>query len=246
MGYSLFAQEDFEEKKITFSGKINITNNGFSFIPLFSLGKPATTVNLSVGGKRFSFDPQLRFDLDGMRPWSFLFNWHYKLIQKKKLQARIGGYFPAFAFTKLEYTRMNEIREVLTPQRFFIWTFNLNYQLTKNTSVGFFYLNGNGLEKVDQTDKGNFLSFRTNFNNIRLNKSWSLSFNPEIYFLKIDENQGFYAAQTLSIKHEKIPLFLSSTMNKALNSNLNAKGFDWNIGINYVFNTTYVKTYHKK
>ena len=52
---------------------------------LFSLGNLATTINLSVGGKRLSFDPQFRFDLDGMRPWSFLFIWHYKLIKKENL-----------------------------------------------------------------------------------------------------------------------------------------------------------------
>ena len=46
-------------------------------IPLFSL-ENHKTVNLSVTGKRFSFDPQLRFDLDGLKPWSLLFGWNYK------------------------------------------------------------------------------------------------------------------------------------------------------------------------
>ena len=96
------AQDGSNNKELVFSGKINLTNNGFSFIPLFSLGKPATTVNLSVGGKRLSFDPQFRFDLDGMRPWSFLFIWHYKLIKKERFQLRLGSYFPAYAFTKLD------------------------------------------------------------------------------------------------------------------------------------------------
>ena len=77
---SVNAQDKDSSKTLFFAGNINLTNNGFSFIPLFSLGKPATTVNLSVGGKRLSFDSQLRFDLDGMRPWSFLFGWSNRLI----------------------------------------------------------------------------------------------------------------------------------------------------------------------
>ena len=138
------AQDESNEKEIFISGQINLTNNGFSFIPLFSLGKPATTINLSVGGKRLSFDPQFRFDLDGMRPWSFLFIWHYKLIKKERFQLRLGSYFPAYAFTELDYSRNSRLVKILTPQRFFIWTTNLNYVINKNISVGLFYLNGKG------------------------------------------------------------------------------------------------------
>jgi hypothetical protein len=107
-----------------------------------------------LGGKRFSSDPEFRFDLDRMRPWSFLFIWHYKLIQKEKFQVRLGTYLPVFAFTKLDYTRNKQAVKILTPQRFFIWSLNLNYVVRKNINLGLFYLNGRGLEKVDQTDKG--------------------------------------------------------------------------------------------
>ena len=235
------AQDESNEKEIFISGQINLTNNGFSFIPLFSLGKPATTINLSVGGKRLSFDPQFRFDLDGMRPWSFLFIWHYKLIKKERFQLRLGSYFPAYAFTELDYSRNSRSVKILTPQRFFIWTTNLNYVINKNISVGLFYLNGKGLEKVDQTKQGNFISLRSYVQNINLSKSFNLSFNPEIYFLKIDSNQGYYVAQTFTIRHSKLPFSISTTMNKAINSNINAKPFDWNIGFNYNFKSSFQK-----
>ena len=235
------AQDGSNDKEIVISGKINLTNNGFSFIPLFSLGKPATTINLSVGGKRLSFDPQFRFDLDGMQPWSFLFIWHYKLIKKERFQLRLGSYFPAYAFTELDYSRNSRSVKILTPQRFFIWTTNLNYVINKNISVGLFYLNGKGLEKVDQTKQGNFISLRSYVQNINLSKSFNLSFNPEIYFLKIDSNQGYYVAQTFAIRYSKLPFSISTTMNKAINSNINAKSFDWNIGFNYNFKSSFQK-----
>ena len=119
-GLELNAQNEKIIKQLEFSGNINLTNNGFSFIPLFSLGKPAATINLSVTGKRFSFDPQLRFDLDGMKPWSLLFGWNYKLVKKNRLLLRVGTSFPVYAFTNLNYIRNSEEVNILTPQRFII------------------------------------------------------------------------------------------------------------------------------
>ncbi|MCU0339256.1 MAG: hypothetical protein MUE30_05180, partial [Spirosomaceae bacterium] len=66
---------------INFKSTTSITNNGFSFIPAFSLGRPAAIFNLNInGGKRFSFEPEFRFALEDGRPWSFIFIWRYKLI----------------------------------------------------------------------------------------------------------------------------------------------------------------------
>ena len=245
ISFTVFAQEPAKPKQIQLSGNINLTNNGFSFVPLFSLGKPATTINLSVSGKRFSFDPQFRFDLDGMRPWSILFIMHYKLIQKEKLQVRLGSYFPAYAFTNLDYSRNDRAVEILTPQRYFIWTTNLKYSLSKKVNVSLFYLNARGLEKVDQIDRGNFISFRMGITNIKLSPLLSFQFNPEFYYLKVGADQGFYAAHTLALKHKKFPVYISSTINKAIDSDINAKDFDWNIAINYFFKNNYLKIRRK-
>lgn len=66
-----YTQEADETKPVYhFNGNVSVTNNGFSLIPSFSLGKPATIATLSVGGERFSLDPQFRFDLEGLKPWS--------------------------------------------------------------------------------------------------------------------------------------------------------------------------------
>lgn len=238
---SVDAQDKDSSKTLFFAGNINLTNNGFSFIPLFSLGKPATTVNLSVGGKRLSFDSQLRFDLDGMRPWSFLFGWSYRLFQNKKFNVRLGSFFPAYAFNNLEYTRKSKNINVLTPQRYFVWNTFMSYNISNKINVGVYYLNGRGLEKIDQTKSGNFISFRLFANRINISKSININLNPEFYFLKIDNNDGFYLANTFSLHHLKIPVFFSSTINKAINSNLNAKTFDWNIGLNYKFRSSFKK-----
>ena len=236
---SVNAQDKDNSKNLFFAGNINITNNGFSFIPLFSLGKPASTINLSIGRKRLSFDSQLRFDLDGIKPWSFLFGWNYRLVQNKKFNLRLGSFFPAYAFNNLVYTRKSKNISVLTPQRFFIWNAFMSYNISNKINVGIYYLNGRGLEKIDQTKSGNFISLRFFANKLNINKSISLNLNPESYFLKIDNNKGFYLASTFSLHHFRIPFFISSTMNKSINSNLNAKSFDWNIALNYKFKSSY-------
>ena len=106
-----------------------------------------------------------------MRPWSFLFIWHYQLIQKEKFHLQLCSYFPAYAFANLDYTRNDRAVQVLTPQRFFIWTIRMNYVLSDKVNLRLSYLNGRGMEAYDQTDRGNFLSFGASINKIKLGKS---------------------------------------------------------------------------
>ena len=63
-----FAQEDKTSGISHFSGNVSVTNNGLSLIPAFSLNRPAAIFELSLGGERLSFDPEMRFALDG-QPW---------------------------------------------------------------------------------------------------------------------------------------------------------------------------------
>ena len=51
-------------QKICFSLEILILQIMGFHLSLIFIGKPATTINLSIGRKRLSFDSQLRFDLD--------------------------------------------------------------------------------------------------------------------------------------------------------------------------------------
>ena len=70
LSYLAFSQKT-ESTQIAshFGGAVTVTNNGISFIPTFTLGKPAVIFDLSMG-KRLSFEPQFRFALEG-KPWSF-------------------------------------------------------------------------------------------------------------------------------------------------------------------------------
>jgi hypothetical protein len=70
-GHSFSQKADSSNNVSHLNGAVTVTNNGISLIPTFTLGKPAVIFDLSIG-KRVSFDPQLRFALEG-KPWSFVF-----------------------------------------------------------------------------------------------------------------------------------------------------------------------------
>lgn len=71
---SLLAQKkDSTTIPLTFSGSVTVTNNGISLIPAFSLGKPEMLFNFSVTKNRFSFEPQLRYNLEDKNPGILFF-----------------------------------------------------------------------------------------------------------------------------------------------------------------------------
>ena len=86
----LFLQSVFmmsqSKNQFFFSGNININNNGIDWVPIFSRGKPSLITNFSLGKNRFSVNPLIRYELDGLQPWGFDIWWNYKFVQKKKFK----------------------------------------------------------------------------------------------------------------------------------------------------------------
>ena len=86
--------------------------------------------------------------------------------------------------------------DILTPQRLFI--LNSIYSKKINFTLLLMVMG-------DQSDQANFVTIRTGVNNLSLTDSININ-NPEIYFLQIDNNSGFYFANTFAL----IPFFISS------------------------------------
>ena len=85
-----FAQKIDSTKSSTyFSGSVNVTNNGISLVPNFSLGKPAVIINLSAGKSWLTFDPDIRFSLSA-KPWTMLFWLRYKVVPTGKFRLTTG------------------------------------------------------------------------------------------------------------------------------------------------------------
>jgi hypothetical protein len=234
-----FSQE-VEKTKVPghLGGAVTVTNNGLSFIPTFSLGKPAAIFDLSVG-RRLSFDPQFRFALDG-KPWSFLFWFRYKLLKTEKFSFNVGPHL-GLAFKTLAETTNGFTTETITAKRYLAGELAPNYHLSKAVSVGMYYLYSRGID-VGTIQNTNFLTMNANFSNIPLTKQFYLKFIPQVYYLKMDHQDGFYFTSAFILANRKVPVSISTVINKVIQTEITAsKDFVWNVSLIYSFNKKYVE-----
>ncbi len=229
---------DSTKQQVNFRLSSSITNNGFSFIPSFSLGKPAAIFNLNInGGKRFSFDPEFRFSLLDGKPWSFIFIWRYKIINQQKYQLTAGTHLPAIPFRTLAY-QTSPIKETMASSRVIPIEINQNIVLSKKISLSLFYLYAKGVSD-DAIKTTNFINLRGLLSNIKLSKHLSFRFNPQLFYLQMDKKDGFYFASNIVILSNKTPFYLGSTINKPIKTNIAGKTFDWNISLGYAIDRKY-------
>lgn len=239
---SALSQDEASSRSYHFNGSVSVTNNGFSFVPTFSLGEPATIIDLSVGGKRFSFEPQFRFELQGLKPWSFIAIWRYDLVQTSKTKLRLGVHFPGFSYLKQTIEIDGVMTEQIYTQRWFTPELTFSTLLTDNIQIGTYYIHGIGLEPEGQINHTDFISLRMGFD-VTIAKHWFLQWKPQAYYLRMDELGGFFAAQLISFGHKKFPISISSMMNKSLedDNEIPSKDFDWNISLIYSFKNSFKK-----
>lgn len=230
---------DTISKEYHFSGTISATNNGISFIPTFSLGKPATIFNLSLGGKKLSFEPEMRFSMEG-KPWSFLLWWRYKLINNNKLRITLGAH-PGFSFKVIESILNGASVSTINVQRYLAGELSPNYLLSKNTSIGLYYLFSHGID-YGTTKNTHFLTFNMNMSNIKLTNEYFAKITPQLYYLQMDSKSGYYATSSLAISKKNCPITISALGNKIIKTQITASpNFVWNVSIAYSFNNKFKK-----
>lgn len=231
---SSFGQSIDSSRKAGFlSGSVSITNNGISVIPTFSLGKPAAIVTLSTGKDRLSFDPELRFSLEA-KPWSFIFWWRYKMVRSPRFQFTIGVH-PALNF-KTELLSINGVyRETLVSRRYFAGELAPSYQLGNNIRVGMYYLHSRGLDH-GTTGITNFITLNSQFSAIPLSKEYFIRFSPQVYYLQMDQQDGYYVTGALTLAKRNFPISVSGMFNKTIQTSITAsKDLVWNLSLTYSF-----------
>lgn len=233
---------DSTKQVLNFSGTINANSNGFSFVPTFSLGKPAVQTGFNISrNRRLSFHPQFWYSMLDYKPWSFIFIWRYQLVKQDKFQLVLGTHAPAINFKSATVSEDGVVKDVIKARRFYPALEIIPvYQIKKDVSLSIYYLFGTGIES-EVTSKNHFLSFRADFNDIPLTKQLYLKLNPQFYYLKIDDADGIYLAGSLGLAHRKWPFSVSTMMNKALKSDVNASDFEWNVGLTWAFGKNFVE-----
>lgn len=221
-----------------FRADLSVTNNGFSLVPAFTLGKPAAFLDMRMGNKRLSFEPQFRYSLKG-RPWSFIFIYRYKAIMKPRFQLAIGGHLPGINYITQPVT-VGTITEPLSVARRFLAAEVIpTYIISKKVSVGLYYLRGHAFQQHG-VQNSNFLSLQGNFMRLKLAGKAFVSFNPQLFYLKVDADDGVYINSTTTVGFEGFPLTISNILNKAIDSTIPAKDFDWNVSLVYTLQRNFV------
>jgi hypothetical protein len=230
--YQGYSQENDRKFLDDFRGTASVTHNGISLVPSFSLGDPALLFDLKFTKGKLSFEPDMRFALEG-KPWSFLFWFRYKAVEKERFSLRIGAH-PALNFRTVTVIRDGQPEEILESRRYLAAEIAPNYKLGKNTGIGIYYLHGRGFDEgVKQT---NFLVLNSYFNNLNLTKDFYFNISPQTYYLRMDDKEGFYAVGFVTLAKRDFPVSISAIFNKAIDTEIVPEDdFIWNVSVNYNF-----------
>jgi hypothetical protein len=232
-----FAQETKSQIR-HFNGTITATNNGISLIPSFSLGRPAVFFDLSLGGERFSFDPMLRFGMDG-KPWTFVFWGRYKVIKDSRFTLNVGAH-PAFMFREMPIMVNGKEENMLGAQRFLAGEIVPTYKVSNRFSIGLYYLQGRGFNPIPPRNS-NFLALNTVISNLPLGDGLLLKMNPQLYFLRVDQNTGTYITSSFTLTRRNFPIGIQTIFNQKIKSQVAGDDMVWNVSLLYNFSKNYVK-----
>ena len=214
------------------SGSVFLTNNGISLVPSFSLGEPAAMALLTFRRKRFSVEPDIRFSLEG-KPWTTLFWFRYRAVEKERFSLRVGAH-PAINFITLTAVTDGVEKELISARRFLAGEIAPSYQLSQKVRLGAYYLTSWGF---DETAKRiHFLTLNATLSDLNLSRKLYLVLSPQVFYLKQDDLDGYYANLTADLSLRGFPFSLQTILNKALSTRVQPEDdFIWNVSLVYSF-----------
>ncbi|SKB65552.1 hypothetical protein SAMN05660866_02599 [Maribacter arcticus] len=242
-GFNTMAQEETESFLDDFRGTASVTNNGFSLVPSFSLGDPALLFDLKFTKKKLSFEPDMRFALEG-KPWSFVFWLRYKAIENERFSLRLGAH-PALNFRTVNIVRNGEPEELLETRRYLAYEVAPTFKVSDNVGLGAYYLYGHGFDEgVKNT---HFMVLNSYFNNLHISEELYLNISPQAYYLLTDDLKGFYLVGFVSLIKKNFPFSVSAILNKAIDTEIVPEDdFTWNISLIYSFGGAHRRTTKRK
>jgi hypothetical protein len=235
--YPLNAQQEKENSRVStpfsFTGSIQVTTNGISTIPAYSLGKPAAMVMLNASKKRFTLNPMLALSLDG-KPWYMAYWLRYNVIQKEKFTLKTSAAW-GWAFRDADMLYGNDTMTIKRAFRSVFTEIRPTYLFSPHASVSVSYLYVRGLEE----------DFRSNIHCFTLNglfifepvKNITCTIAPQLFNVEfIGVGSGTFASATVSFAHKKVPLSLGALVTQPVISTLKPEsGFVWNVNLTYSF-----------
>jgi hypothetical protein len=232
--YHSFAQnQDSTRNRVTIKGAISVTNNGFSFIPAFTLDKPAGQAIITIEKNRWSFQNQTRYALNG-RPWSITFITRYKVIDKPKVSVTAGVYFPATTFFESKVIQNGVEKELLQSQQSITPEVSVTFPVSKHFRLGATYLYNRSIDGVPPLN-GHYGGISAALFDLKITRSVRFAIDTQLFCLNLDGSDGTYTAWNLTLSKRSLPFTLSSQMYKTISSNIGGKDANWNLSLNYKF-----------
>ena len=236
--FSLAQSTDSETKSTYLGGTVTLTTNGTSTIPNLTLGRPAVMFAMSMG-RKLRFEPEFRFAIDG-KPWTFILWGRYELINTEKLRIR-SGLNTAVNFKTVSATTSDFTDDILWARHALTGDLAITYMITKNISLGPYYMYIYNFDR-NITRNTHLIALRSGFSNIRISSEFFLRFNPQVYYLKMDENGGIYFNSTLALARRDFPLSVSALINKTIQTEIPlGDDFSWSLSLIYTFNKEFVE-----
>jgi hypothetical protein len=231
-GFNAMAQVETEPFLDDFTGTASITQNGISLVPSFSLGEPALLFDLKFTKGKLSFEPDMRFALEG-KPWTFIFWLRYKAIEKERFSLRLGAH-PALIFGTVNVVRDGQPEELLESRRYLAAEVAPNYTISDKVGLGVYYLYGHGFDEgVKNT---HYMALNSSFTNLYISEKLYFNISPQAYYLLSDDLKGIYIVGFFSLIKKDFPISVSAILNKAIDTEIVPEDdFTWNISLVYSF-----------
>lgn len=226
-----YAQETKEPLKASFN--LNVNNNGISLFPNFSLGKPAAVVNASVGKYNLYFEPEMRWGLNA-KPWSYIYWLRYKHNNSEHFGLNLGAQL-SYVFNEKEVGINSLLENRYLATRYSAFEFAPTYYKSKKFALGVYYLYAFGLDS-EGVQISHFISLQPKFPNIRLSEAYFLKFYPQLFYLALDDKNGTYISESLSLNKKGLPVSLTSLVTYKLKSTIAGDNIVWNVGLNFHLN----------
>lgn len=227
--FFLSAQSDSVKPKVSIRGNFQLTNNGISPVPYFTLDKPALLTNLYVTKGNLSFSPELNFDLQA-KPWSVNTWVRYRLLHSNKFSFTVGNNF-SLIFKRLPTEVSSDQFQV---QRYQMFLNELSYKISKNRNLSLLYWKTKALDKGG-IQSGNFLMLLVQFNDLLPARYGLLSIKASLF--AIDNSSpftGVFISQVASFKPNKFPILFTFQTVKPIYVTPSGN-FKWNVGLNLPF-----------
>jgi hypothetical protein len=236
---SFCQNQDSLKKNIVVNGSVSITNNGFGYIPSFALNKPAAIAKVTIDERNLSFYGEFRYALEG-RPWALAIISRYKLVNTTKEQISVGFQFPSIIFRKTKVVLNGSPKSLLSAKPGIAPEFRANFQLSSQFSIGADYTYFRWLDNT-APQNGHLMFLRSRIANMKVSSNLKFSVEPQIFYLKVDKTEGFYPLLNIVLSKDRFPITISSMMYRAIDSNIGGKYSNWNISLNYLFRSSYLK-----